>query len=129
MNTISKYQGKSLTRKQRNRHKRLLRRIEVYRQITLLVMEELRDVDLDIVEMFTETMEEASDLLYKRHGYITSDMQEEFEKFTNEYSQAMLEIMRSHNQRVLHELERQGHRLERIDPDWRLLLPAFSDSE
>ena len=35
-----------------------------------------------------------------------------------------LEIIRSHNNRVLRELKLRGKRLESIDPDWQLLLPS-----
>ena len=127
MNKLASFSRQGLSLKQPGKQQKLLRKMEFYRQLTLLVLDELRDVDLDIVEMFSDTMAEASDLLYGQHGYITLEMQNDFDELTREYSQEMLDILRSHKSRVLYELEKQGRLLERIDPEWRLLLPSSFD--
>ena len=124
MNELDVYRVSNLSWRERRRYVKHLRQIKVIREITILAMESIASVDLAVMELFSDTLEEAEEIAYQQSGYLTSDEKLRIDELTNDYTENLLEIIRSHNNRVLRELKLRGKRLESIDPDWQLLLPS-----
>jgi len=127
MNKLDLYHTKGLTQKQRRDLKQQLRKIETFREIVILSMYSLGEVDVYLVEMVSDTLEEAEDLIFNQSSVITIREKEVIDTLTNEYISVMQSIMVAHRNRIFDELEKYGSRLDNIDPGWRMLLPASLD--
>ena len=87
--------------------------IETIRQTTILAMEELGYVSVQVTALFSDTLEKKEDLNYEHGLAKTAQDQWKIPRLTYEYSKTLNEILKAHRKSVFRELERHENLLER----------------
>lgn len=105
--------------------KRDFQKVEAIQQIITFTLDSLPMVDLEVVALFSNTLAEADDLMFKQTPFLTKGEQQQLKGITEQYLSILQETLRLYHSRVLGELDFQLARLDLLDPQWKLLLPPW----
>ena len=105
-NALKKYDNPALSRKQVNNIQWQLSQIESLRQVTVMVLQVLGEVSVEVTELFSKTLEEADDLIYEKGLLITAHEKQLIRELTCEYAEILNDILRLHRKTVFREFER-----------------------
>ena len=117
--------GQEFSYDQWERLKRDFQKVEAIQQIITFTLDSLPMVDLEVVALFSNTLAEADDLMFKQTPFLTKGEQQQLKGITEQYLSILQETLRLYHSRVLGELDFQLARLDLLDPQWKLLLPPW----
>lgn len=121
---LKKHERHALSKRQFNNIQWQLTQIENLREITVMVLQILGEVAVEMTELFSKTLEEAEELIYEKGMVITAREKQQIRELTYEYAETLNDILRLHRKKVFREFERHHYMLQGIDPKWHMLLPS-----
>lgn len=121
---LKKYEIPALSKAQVKNLQWQLNQIENLREVTAMVLQVLGEASVEMVELFSRTLEEAEDLIYEKGLVITVLERELIRALTYEYAEALNDILRLHRQSVFREFERPHYMLQGMHLKEYMLLPG-----
>ena len=121
---LLQYDNRKLSRKQKKEIRQQLAHIESIRQLTVLALEDLGEVSVELTELFSVTLMEVEDLIYEKGIAVTAREQQQLRNLTVELVETLNDIRKSHRENVFSELEKQVYKLMGMYPKSQSLLPG-----